>query len=62
MTHLTLTGYYAGRVICGAARNESDQYLHAAYAPIEKLRDEQIAGFSKLCPDCLKMWDESTSE
>lgn len=63
MTHLTLTGYYAGATLCGARKEFDaatgklkDQYLHATYAPIEKLRQGQCKNFTALCPDCYRAW------
>jgi hypothetical protein len=61
-THLTLTGYYAGRVICGAPKTDDNQYLHAAYAPIERLEANSIPGFSPLCEECKRLWDEAAAE
>lgn len=62
MTHLTLTGYYAGRVICGAEKNSNEQYVHAMYAPIEKLRHGAIATWQPLCEACLKEWDSAAEQ
>lgn len=60
MTHLTITGMYAGQTLCGARHvdNPQDQYLHAMYAPIEKLERNEIANFSPLCKECLKVWND----
>ena len=52
MIHLTLTGPMAGAPICGGHRNDDDQYSHAVYTPVDKLRD-------KICPACLAVWDDS---
>lgn len=48
MTHYTLSGMYAGQVICGNIKNEQDNYLHfgAMYGrphPID------------LCKECLEI-------
>lgn len=66
MTHLTLTGYYAGQTLCGAKKEFDettgklkDQYLHAAYAPIDKLKRGECKDFSELCPACLKEWEDA---
>lgn len=59
MTHLTLTGYYAGHPLCDSPRDPDQQYLHAAYAPIEKLAANQIPNYQPLCPQCLKVWNEA---
>jgi hypothetical protein len=45
MTHLTLTGAYAGAPICGAKRNQTDKYIHFAYAT-DSLTP------ADLCPTC----------
>ena len=50
MIHLTLTGYYAGTIICGAKREQDNEHYHAMY-------------FSdwnnpELCQDCKKIYDE----
>jgi hypothetical protein len=69
MTHLTLTGYYAGQTLCGA-RKEFDastgqlkeQYLHAMYAPIERLAANELPNWQPLCPACKKEWDDAALE
>lgn len=45
--HLTLTGYHAGKTLCGSER-ESEE-IHAMYAPLHKqeFRD-------KVCKECLR--------
>lgn len=57
LTHLTLTGYYAGRLLCDAEKLSMDRHLHAMYAPIEKLANGKLADFPPLCPDCKHVWD-----
>lgn len=53
MRHITLTGYYAGTPICGAARNtDGDRYAH----PGEWL--DNPAALTDLCPICRKVWDD----
>jgi hypothetical protein len=58
MTHLTLTGFYAGHPLCDSVRNAEEQYIHAAYAPIEKLANGEIADYQPLCDKCLAAWNE----
>jgi len=49
MRHLTHTGYYAGKTICGTPRNESDIYQHYQYThTIEHLTD--------LCTRCKQIY------
>lgn len=48
MKHLSETGFYAGRRLCGATDGES---VHAMYAPFNR------PGFrANCCPECLKIW------
>lgn len=51
MIHLTLTGFQAGRIICGAPRKPENQHVHAQYAVFDK--PEILAQY---CPDCLALW------
>lgn len=53
MTHLTLIGYEAGRVICGAPKVQGNTYLHAMYAPTSVIYSDEC------CPECRKLWDEA---
>ena len=50
-THLTHTGTHAGTPICGAARVNGGEYMHASYAPLhlESVRD-------KCCMACIATW------
>ena len=61
MTHLPLTGYYAGVPLCQCdkedAASKGDTFLHAIYAPIEKMRIE-----GTVCPACLAEWDAAERE
>ena len=45
--HLTLTGFYAGRTLCGSEREGEE--VHAMYAPLHK---EEFR--AKVCPECLR--------
>jgi len=56
MTHLTLTGYEAGRVICGAPKVPENKYLHAMYAPTSVIYSDEC------CSECRKLWDEAADE
>lgn len=56
ITHLTLTGYEAGRVLCGAAKTEDNEYLHAMYAP------QSVIDSDKCCPKCRRLWNEASNE
>jgi len=53
MTHLTFTGYYAGRPLCNVnkpdALQRGDKFVHAIYC--HDLNDPD------LCPDCKKLWE-----
>lgn len=51
--HITLTGPYAGYVLCAAPRNDDDKYVHAPYAPLDTwaFKDD-------LCKECKKLWLE----
>jgi hypothetical protein len=51
MTHLTLTGFEAGRTLCGSTRETGGSYAHAVYAPLHKA--EYRAG---CCQQCLREW------
>ncbi len=55
MIHLTMTGYHAGVVICGAKKHEhaDDEYVHAMYAP------QVILDSPDLCPVCKSYWDNA---
>lgn len=58
MTHLTLTGYYAGMPLCPVNRPEAtergEKFIHAAYAPVDKIDD--------LCPSCKTEFDAAMAE
>jgi len=56
MTHLTLTGYEAGRVICGAPKTSDNQYLHAMYAP------QSLIDSAECCEECRKLWNDTEEE
>jgi hypothetical protein len=61
-THLTLTGYEAGRVICGARKDRrSDRFLHYAFAPIDKLQSNEILDYPPLCEKCMAIINEEES-
>ena len=51
MIHLTYTGFYAGKLLCGMVRKPDDTHAHAVYAPLQK--DEYRA---TVCPECLKYY------
>jgi len=59
ITHLTLTGYYAGTPICGInkqeAKQQGDSFVHAAYAHLD-------SPHFNFCPDCLDAWEEANDE
>ena len=54
MLHLTLTGYFAGKLICNKSKelaiNEGDTFAHFMYYP-EKL----VYSNPDLCPDCKEL-------
>jgi len=52
--HLTHTGYYAGRVFCGAVRTEVDTYMHIPYSHTKEFLTNPA-----LCPDCLEVLEAS---
>ena len=55
--HLTLTGYHAGQPYCGSDRAELGAcFYHGTYAP------EAVFTDSRLCPECLKIWNECEPE
>lgn len=51
MIHLTLTGYYAGHLLCGGERDPGNEHVHAVYAPLHI--DEYRA---RVCSECLKVY------
>lgn len=55
--HLTLTGYDAGRVLCGAHKGEAaahgDTFQHAVYADLTA---------PTLCPACLAVWNDDSDD
>jgi len=55
-THLTLTGYYAGRTLCGAAKSPNVAHYHAMYAPLT------IINADTTCPNCREIWNDDTDE
>ena len=57
MIHLTLTGFYAGTLICGAERSADNQHAHAVMAPLHNPNYR-----AKVCPQCLKVYAESYEE
>ena len=57
MIHLTHTGYYAGLPYCGAARGiEGEKYAHPNVKFLEKQENRE-----KVCPECLKIWDDAAN-
>ena len=55
MKHITLTGYYAGSTVCGAAKDiEGDTYAHAG----DWLDNPEIF----VCPKCREVWDSLEDE
>ncbi len=55
MLHLTHSGYWAGKPICGAKRNDTDTYQHYGLT-------YTIEGLKDLCPDCKHLYDELENE
>lgn len=55
MLHLTLTGYHAGQTLCGAERVLENAHAHAMWAPLGNPEYRQ-----KVCPECLKVWEDVT--
>jgi len=53
MRHITLTGYYAGKTVCGAPRNDNDTYAH-----IGAWLDNPEATMD-LCPECAEIYNDS---
>ncbi len=52
-THLTLTGFHAGAVLCGASKGvDNTSYVHAMYAPLGNPEFR-----SKVCAACLQLWE-----
>lgn len=55
--HLTYTGYYAGKVLCGANKQQGyergEKFIHAMFAPLDN--DEL-----DFCEDCLEVWNDAT--
>lgn len=58
MIHFTLTGYRAGHLICGQARNMSDTHQHI---PIQSQLKHTINmhGLNAICPQCMHEWVKS---
>lgn len=56
MIHLTFTGYYSGRPLCGCDRFEGneagDTFMHAMYAPLHNPNVKK-----DVCPKCLEIWE-----
>lgn len=66
MTHLTMTGYYAGMPYCNVdgpnvdkaeAIEHGDKFYHATYAPKFVFEPN-----SDLCPKCRAEWDAAASD
>jgi uncharacterized protein (UPF0128 family) len=55
MLHLTHSGYWAGKPICGAIRNNSDTYQHYGLT-------YSIKELINLCPDCKRLYEELEKE
>lgn len=55
--HLTYTGYYAGRPLCGCDKAVETEmgarFVHAGYHG--KMNPE----LTWLCPDCVAIWDDA---
>ena len=51
MIHLTETGPYAGARLCETNREDGEQNVHAANAPLHSAEFR-----AKACPACLKVW------
>ena len=58
MTHLTITGMYAGTPLCDVNKVEAklagEKFVHAMYAPIDKIDD--------LCAKCKAEWDAAADD
>lgn len=65
MTHLTMTGYYAGLPLCGidspldkaAAKERGETFVHATYAPVAVFAPD-----SDLCAKCRAEWDAAADD
>ena len=51
MIHLTETGFHAGRPLCGVAREDATEKVHAVYSPLNNPSFR-----AQVCPDCLRVW------
>jgi hypothetical protein len=49
-SHLTMTGYDAGKTLCGAEKDPNVQHYHAAYAP------KMVLESLETCPQCVHIW------
>ena len=60
VTHLTFTGYYAGRPFCDVDKAEAaergDKFSHAPFSA------GAWAHLGEVCPDCKSLWDASGEE
>ena len=57
MIHLTHTGFYAGTPYCGVHRGiDGETYMHPNPAFLDKQENR-----SRVCPECLKIWDSAVS-
>lgn len=58
MTHLTCTGFDAGRPLCDVNKEEAtkagDTFVHAMYANLNKIPD--------CCPKCRDIWEDEEGE
>lgn len=53
--HWTMTGYWAGRTYCGAARVSEDVYMHPLYSEEGNVR---IMDDPHFCPKCASIYKE----
>lgn len=51
MTHLSETGFHAGRRLCLAPRDGQSDSVHAMHAPLHNPEFRK-----QVCPECLKVW------
>jgi hypothetical protein len=55
-SHLTLTGFHAGRPLCDGVKSPNVNHYHAAYAPNFVFADPNT------CPACLRLWNSADED
>lgn len=55
--HLTMTGYHAGRILCGRARADLRATETTSHVPYT--HTVEFLARPEICPECLRVWHDA---